>query len=225
MRYRLALVSAATLALAACGGSDHPQQPAPPPADTASQSAPAATHPALPADLPATGMQRFRSVRLGFRIDYPDTMASHVRFDSKYLANDNWKTYAGPDSHGTPVLMLTLPGSNDVTAGELRIGISSGEKEVAHCDTPPANADQSSIGKTTINDTTFASFHAADAGMSHYLKVHSYRVVHGHYCYAIDLLVTGTNPKVYDPPRQPPFSNEAAFKQLHEALQGFRFTR
>ncbi len=170
-------------------------------------------------------MQRFRSARLGFRIDYPDAMASHVRFDSKYLANDAWKTYAPEGSTGTEVLMLTLPGSNDVTAGELRIGISSGEKEVAHCEVPPANADKSSIGKTTLNGTAFTRFHAADAGMSHYLKVHSYRTVHGGYCYAIDLLVTGTNPKVYDPPRQPPFSNEAAFKQLHQALQGFRFTR
>ena len=164
-------------------------------------------------------------MRLGFHIDYPQDMTTGVSFDSKYLANDSWKTYAPEGSSGTSVLMLTLPGSNDVTAGELRIGISSDEKEIAQCNAPPSNADKDSIGKTTINGTTFASFHAADAGMSHYLKVHSYRVVHGHYCYAIDLLVTGTNPKVYDPPRKPPFSNEAAFKQLHEALQGFRFTR
>lgn len=87
------------------------------------------------------------------------------------------------------------------------------------------SADKNSIGKTTINGTTFTAFHAADAGMNHYLKVHSLRTVHGGYCYAIDLLVTGTNPEVYDPPRKPPFSQEAAFKQLEKALQGFRFTR
>ncbi len=218
MRYRIAFAVSATLALAACGNAGQPSQEAATPSTVASTPAPAA-------DVPPAGTERFRNVRLGFRIDYPQGMASSVRFDSKYLASDNWKTYAAEGSSGAPVLMLTLPGSDDVTAGELRIGISSDKNEVAQCDTPPGNADKDSIGKTTINGTTFASFHAADAGMSHYLKVHGYRVVHGHYCYAIDLLVTGTNPKVYDPPRKPPFSNEEAFKQLHEALQGFRFTR
>ncbi|HET8553301.1 MAG TPA: hypothetical protein VFL78_00580 [Rhodanobacteraceae bacterium] len=224
MHSRLALAIVAGLLLAACGSSDQtPADQAASASSSQTRPAPAATNSS--AATPPAGKERFNSVRLGFRIDYPASMASQLRFDSKYLANDSWKTYAKPDSTGTPVLMLTLPGSNDVTAGELRIGISSDKKEIARCDTPPGNADKGSIGKTTINGTTFASFHAADAGMSHYLKVHSYRVVHGHYCYAIDLLVTGTNPKVYDPPRKPPFSNEEAFKQLHEALQGFRFTR
>lgn len=225
MYSRLALAVMAGLLLAACGSADH---------TSTNQTASASSNQARPAPAaasssaataPPANMERFNSVRLGFRIDYPAAMSADVRFDSSYLANDSWKTYAKPDSTGTPVLMLTLPGSNDVTAGELRIGISSDKQELARCDAPPTNADKGSIGKTTINGTTFASFHAADAGMSHYLKVHSYRVTHGHYCYAIDLLVTGTNPKVYDPPRQPPFSNEQAFRQLHEALQGFRFTR
>lgn len=169
-------------------------------------------------------MQQFRSTRLGFYVDYPATMTASKRFDSKYLANAAWKTYAGPDSSGTDVLMLTLPDSNDVTAGELRIGVSRHKKEVRQCDQPSDAAIPSTHGKAIINGTAFATWHAHDAGMSHYLKVHSYRVVHDDYCYAIDLLVTGTNPRVYDPPRTPPFSQKEAFAKLQKALQGFHFT-
>jgi hypothetical protein len=173
----------------------------------------------------ASSRHHFTSKDLGFRIDYPEGMAASTRFDSKYLANDSWKTYAPEGSTGTPVLRLTVPGSNKVTAGELRIGVSDADKELERCEKPTANTGATDIGKTSINGTRFATFHAADAGMSHYLKVHSYRTVHDGRCYAIDLLVTGTNPKVYDPPRTPPFSNQAAFARLQQALQGFRFIR
>lgn len=224
MHNRLVMAIVASLLLAACGSSDQTStSPTAAASSTQAQPTPAATNTRAPT--PSAGMKRFNSVRLGFQIDYPASLTSSVRFDSKYLANDQWKTYAGPDTTGTSVLMLTLPDSNNVTAGELRIGISSAKQEVAQCDTPPSNADKSSIGKATINGTTFNTWHAADAGMSHYLKVHSYRVVHGGYCYAIDLLIAGTNPKVYSPPKTPPFSHKEAFAKLHEALQGFRFTR
>lgn len=226
---RTVAIIVTALALAACGndgahsasGQNGPSRAT---SAAAAATTPAATtHHAVPQTV--QGTHSFRSVRLGFRLDYPADMASSIHFDSKYLAADNWKTYAPSDSTGSPVLMLTVPGSNDVTAGELRIGVSSNKQALAQCRQPPSNAKQDSIGKATINGTRFARFNAADAGMSHYLDVHSYRTLHGGYCYAIDLLVTGTNPHVYDPPRKPPFSHAEAFAQLHKALAGFRFTR
>lgn len=228
MHSRLPLAIAACLLVAACGQSGQMPQDQNTAAPSSSvrpgtQPAPATT--TSHTSTPAADMKRFQNVRLGFYIDYPSGMASSVRFDSQYLANDQWKTYADTDSSGTAVLMLTLPGSNDVTAGELRIGISSDKKEIRRCDQPPSAAQPSTRDTAAINGTTFTTWHAHDAGMSHYLKVHSYRVVHGGYCYAIDLLVTGTNPKVYDPPRKPPFSQEEAFASLHKALWGFQFTR
>ncbi len=222
MPCRIIFAISVVFALAACNG-DKSQSPPPTATSTPAPAASATT--SSTADVPDKGLKRFHSIRLGFYIDYPADMASSVKFDSTYLANDAWKTYAPENSTGTSVLMLTLPDSDDVTAGELRIGISSGDQEVAQCDRPPSNADKNGVKTISINGTDFTGFHAADAAMNHYLKVHSYRVVHGGYCYAIDLLVTGTNPEVYDPPREPPFSNREAFAQLHKALQGFHFTR
>lgn len=230
MNHRPALIVALVLALSACGSDEPPNHDITlPPAASSATSGTPATPASVPsvADMPPplSGTHRFRDVRQGFQIDYPQDMAASVTFDSRYLANDAWKTYAPQDSRGASALMLTLPGSDEVTAGELRIGLSSNKDEIARCDTPPDNADKDSIGETTLHGTRFTIFHAADAGMNHYLKVHAYRTVHAGYCYAIDLLVTGSNPEVYDPPRQPPFSQDAAFEQLEKALQGFRFIR
>lgn len=41
--------------------------------------------------------------------------------------------------------------------------------------------------------------------------------------YAIDLLVYGVNPGVYDPPATPPFSDANAFAAMRTVIQGFRF--
>ena len=59
--------------------------------------------------------------------------------------------------------------------------------------------------------------------MSHHLDVHAYRTVRDGACYAIDLLVFGVNPAVYDPPATPPFSDAHAFKAMRETLQSLRF--
>lgn len=229
MHHRLPLVIVSSLLIAACGqsGQTPPDQGTAVVSSTATPDhhaqAEAATAPHT--GTPSADTKRFRSVRLGFYIDYAQDMASSVRFDSHYLTNDNWKVYAKPKSPGFPVLMLTLPDSNEVTAAELRIGISSDDKQVRQCTQPGNAAQPSDQGTADINGTKFTTWHAHDAGMSHYLKVHSYRAVHGHYCYAIDLVVTGTNPEVYQPPKTPPFSQKEAFAKLQQALQGFHFTR
>jgi hypothetical protein len=48
-------------------------------------------------------------------------------------------------------------------------------------------------------------------------------VVHGGACYAIDLLVYGVNPQVYDPPATPPFSDADAFEAMRTVLGSFAF--
>ncbi|HEX7340397.1 MAG TPA: hypothetical protein VF271_10760 [Rhodanobacteraceae bacterium] len=213
-RHTLALTG--ILLLSACG------QSAPAPSSQTADSS-SASHAVAAAPIPS-GKQRFNSPAQGFYIDYPHAMTPSPHFDSQYLANADWKAYAPLGSQGSPVLRLTLAGSDQVTAGELRIGISRHADEVRQCDQLSGAALPKTLGKTTLNGITFTTWHARDAGMSHYLKVHSYRVVHDGACYAIDLLVTGTNPMVYSPPKTPPFTSQAAFARLQQALQGFHFT-
>lgn len=146
-------------------------------------------------------------------------------FRGGYLASDSWKTYAAADSQGTPVVSLAVPGSNHVTDAEIRIGASRSPEEVRHCAESPSSVRTGSVGQATINGIRFTRFDAGDAAMSHYLDVHSYRAVHDSTCYAIDLVVFGTNPEVYSPPATPPFTREVAFTKMQAVVRSFRFTR
>ncbi len=222
---QLAVLAAASL-LAACAPSSPPSGDAG--HDAAATASVAGSTPSTAVSAGGTqaaAKQVFSSDEWGFQIDYPSAWTLQRDFDHGYLDNGAWKTYAAPGSKGTPVLALSLPGSNAITAGELRIGVSDAADEVRRCTVPPDAVRPGSVGEARIGDAAFATFEAADAAMSHYLSVRSYRTVHDGRCYAIDLLVTGTNPQVYDPPPTPPFTRAHAFEQLQQALQGFRFTR
>jgi hypothetical protein len=161
----------------------------------------------------------------GFVIAVPRNM--HVRHDfgRAYLADAVWKAFAGDDDHGTPVLALVLDGSNAVTAAELRIGIGDGATARAHCLDVPASGVPARPSQVLLAGVPFTRFHAADAAMSHYLDVDAYRAIHAGRCYAIDLLLTGTRPEVYDPPATPPFGQAYARQRLRDALAGLRFLR
>ncbi|HET8701746.1 MAG TPA: copper resistance protein NlpE, partial [Nitrococcus sp.] len=76
---------------------------------------------------------------------------------------------------------------------------------------------------TVISGVTFTTFEAGDAAMSHYLTTRSYRAVHQATCYAIDVLVFGTNPQVYDPPATPPFTKAQAFARLLPVARNLQF--
>lgn len=159
----------------------------------------------------------------GFAIAVPPHMHVSHDFQRSYLANGSWKSFAGDDSHGKPILALVLDGSNPITAAELRIGAGDDEAARAHCLDVPASGIPAQASQVTLAGVRFTRFHAADAAMNHYLDVEAYRAIHDDRCYAIDLLVTGTRPEVYDPPATPPFERDAARQRLREALAGFRF--
>ena len=159
----------------------------------------------------------------GFAIAVPANMQLHHDFKRSYLGDDSWKSFAGPDSRGEPVMALVLEGSNKITAAELRIGIGTDSDALAHCLDVPASGAAAATDTITLAGVPFTHFRAADAAMSHYLDVDGYRAVHVGHCYAIDLLLTGTRPEVYDPPATPPFTQTEAKRRLREALDGFRF--
>ena len=212
---KLPIVAVAMVLLqAACAPSGH------------QGSAPAANAPAAQdATAPSTEADAYADRSWGFRIEVPSHWTAHRDFVHGYLANDSWKAYAAPDSHGTAIVSLTLPGSNEITSAEIRIGASRGADEIAQCSVPPDSLRAGSLHHERIGDVDFTVFEAADAAMSHDLDVRGYRTVHDGACYAIDLLVYGTNPAVYDPPPKPPFSNGQAFARMMPVLRTFRFTR
>lgn len=167
----------------------------------------------------------FTSKAYGLTISYPADFELRHGFTKSYLQNGSWKTYAQPTSQGRPLVSLVLKGSNAVTDAELRIGVSRNDKAVSKCTQPPGAFRKGSLDMDAarLDGVRFVTWKAADAAMSHYLKVRSYRTVHNGVCYAIDLLIYGSNPMVYDPPRKPPFTQQQAFKRLEAALKGFRF--
>jgi hypothetical protein len=179
---------------------------------------------ALPSRTADAGVHRWRDTTWQVSIDVPPGWTIHHDFSASYLANGAWKTYAGPDSQGSPIVALVAPGSNHISDAEIRIGASRAPTEVRHCATPPDAVRPGSLSHETVGGIDFTTFEAADAAMSHYLDVHSYRTVRRGACYAIDLLVYGTNPQVFDPPVTPPFSRAEAFARMRSVLASFRLT-
>lgn len=149
-----------------------------------------------------------------------------VRRDFKrgYLALDHWKLYPAAGSTGTPLVAMVLDGSNVVTAAEMRIGRSTGEADIKACTTPPQEAT-GPVGSVEVGGVPFVHFSVSDAAMSHYLSAESYRAVHRGTCYAIDLIVAGTRPEVYDPPRIPPFTQDQATRKLAAMLAAVQWAR
>ncbi|MEN5264211.1 hypothetical protein [Stenotrophomonas sp. TWI587] len=141
-------------------------------------------------------------------------------FQREYLASPTWKLFASPDSVGKPLVALVLEGSDRVTAGEMRIGRSEDAGAVNACLELPAEATGAAAASTVdIGGVPFTHFTVGDAAMSHYVNAESYRAVRHGSCYAIDLVVAGTRPEVYDPPRTPPFTQQEAGSRLAEALK------
>ncbi len=169
--------------------------------------------------------KRYANRDSGFSIAVPRSFILHRDFHSSYLENDAWKSFAPSDSQGKPLLDMELKGSNKVTAAELRVGSSDQPRELARCLQAPATAVPAKTQKIMLDGVEFTRFEAADAGMGHFLQVQAYRAEHQRRCYAIDLLITGIHPQMFDPPRQPPFDKAAALRKLQQLLQTFEFLR
>lgn len=180
----------------------------------ASSSAPART-PVAPAV--------FRDPAIGLSLGAVPGFRLYRDFHRSYRTPEGWKAFAGPDSQGREVAALVLDGSDEVTAAELRIGSSDAVEDVARCLDAPAEAS-GDPDQVEVGGVAFAHFHAEDAAMSHYQQVDGYRSVRNGRCVAIDLMVGGTRPEVYDPPRTPPFTVQAARARLLQALAAVRWS-
>lgn len=189
---------------------------------------PAATGPAHESEAgtaPDEAAPVFTDRSLGLALPAMAGMQLKRDFHRSYLDNGAWKSYAAPDSEGSPVAALVMDGSNHIIAAELRIGASHAGSEIGRCRASPDSAVPGSVDDVTLDGVTFRHFRAADAAMSHYMQVESYRAVRNGQCLAIDLLLTGTNPSAYPDPPPVPFTQAQAWAKLHKALDGVRFER
>lgn len=155
--------------------------------------------------------------------DYPlvlDYDAALPRVDgdaSGYFDNGGWQVADG--APGEHLLLLKLPKSDEITTGLWRLGASRNANAVTACLSLPDNA-QTLPETTTIGGRPVQGFTTGDAGMSHFQTIQGYRAVIDDTCYAIDLIVEGTNGEVYDPPREPPFARDDAMQRLQQINDG-----
>lgn len=173
---------------------------------------------------PATAPSVFTDKPLGLSVRVPQDMTLRHDFQRSYLDAAAWQAFAGDNGQGRPLAALVLKGSDKVTAAELRISESANADALAHCEDVPASAQPGSVSTRSLGGVSFQRFRAGDAAMSHYLQVEGYRAIRQGQCVAIDLLVFGTRPEVYDPPRTPPFSQDQAWQALHAALDGVHWS-
>ena len=178
---------------------------------------------------PATGREApqflFSDDGTGIALAPTPGFALRRDFTRDYLSDGAWKTFAAPDVRGEPLVALVLDGSDKIAAAELRIGTSTDSHAVVTCLDPPEDATTGAPDEIRIDGQPFRHFRVADAAMSHYRSVDAYRSVRNGRCIAIDLLVAGTRPEVYDPPATPPFDEATARARLQDALGAVRIIR
>lgn len=221
---RWQVVAALVLGLAGCkdspaaaaGSAEVAREAARPLAEQAAADTAALAAPPLATGVSLDG-NAFDDLLTGLHLPAPAGLHWRREFHPHFLTPSGWAMFVPAGQAGTPLAALLVDGSNEVTAAELRVGRSDDPQAVATCMQAPAEA-QGTPEPVVLDGVDFVHYHAADAAMSHYLQVDGYRGMrHGH-CVAIDLVVSGTRPEVYDPPRQAPFAVEAAQAQLRQAL-------
>lgn len=144
------------------------------------------------------------------------TFTKHSDLPVSYFPATNWRIDAGSDQPGRLIGVWLLNQSNDVTTAYMSVGVSQNKDSVAACLTPGAGHQNVQTNQVMIGGRPFTHFHLSSAGMNHYRKTEAYRSRYDGHCYAIDLVVQGTNPQVYDPPRLPPFSQRQAIEALSQ---------
>lgn len=156
-------------------------------------------------------------------MDYPTSLQATHGFEKNYFMNTRWNPDAGQSVSGQGLLTLTLPKSDKLITGELRLGASKKAEAVDNC-ALPEDGNSQSASSTVIDGVTFQRRNTRDAGMNHFLLRHAYRGIANGHCYAIDLVVDGTNPGVYPDNPKPPMTKKEALQRLSKLLNGLSFS-
>lgn len=160
---------------------------------------------------------QFTRADYGVSLQYNPHLQRQDETPVQYFDTGSWQI--NDQVPGIRLITLLLPGSNEVTSGQWRLGVSREPAAVSYCLTLAEDSGPSRVN-ARIGGHSFKVFSQSDAGMNHFQSIESYRAVINATCYAIDLIVNGSNGEVYDPPRQPPFSRDSAMKRLRKISEG-----
>ena len=159
----------------------------------------------------------------GFRFVYPAHLKPARQFETGYLQNGSWSWFSEKDK-GIPLVSLALPGTpQKTTVAEIRIGVSEDPQTVRECRNLPENAEPGSLKTLRHGKTDYTFFSGHDAGMSKSISVQTYRTVHKNRCYSIELMVSGVNPDVMDPPDYAAMKPEEAMTRLNSLWRQMDF--
>ncbi|WP_147376529.1 hypothetical protein [Kushneria marisflavi] len=143
-------------------------------------------------------------------------LVSTDHFDAPGFGDPGWSSLSTAPGAGQRLVLLKLPSSDDIRSGWWLLGRSRDPFIAAHC-TRPDDAGQTLNGTpTTIDGHPFTHFETSDAGMSHYRQVSAWRGIAGDSCLSIEHIVQGVRGEVFDPPRTPAFTVDAAMARLDD---------
>lgn len=165
---------------------------------------------------------KYRNSEYGVSVSYPYIVQSWQEFRSNFFLDDRWNPDAPQGVQGKGLLTLQLPNSNKLMTGKLRLGASADVNTSNHC-TLPSGGNTSRTSTVKMDGVKFKKREIRDAAMNHFMIRRAYRGVKNQYCYAMDLVVQGTNPGVYPGHPKPPMSREQTMSQLQALLQGIKF--
>lgn len=169
-----------------------------------------------------TAVSAFASPAYDVHMVYPADLEAARGFRAGYFLDRRWNPDAGVDVPGDGLLTLTLPGSNKLLTAQLRLGASDAGQALRDCPLPE-DRSRRDVTSVVIDGVTFRRRDTADAAMNHFLARHAYRGVARGHCYALDLIVDGSNPGVYPDHPTPPMTRQEAFKRLTALLDGLSF--
>lgn len=125
---------------------------------------------------PAT-LSIYTSGEFGFSLFYPSDAGLADAYSSTTLTGVSWR--AGSTGSGTPIVRIQEGGE------EVRVGMSTDPRELKVCtQVGPAEVfvGPFTVGSTTWQETTFQKI-----GTDNEQQVTSYRIMHGHACYVVEL--------------------------------------
>lgn len=119
----------------------------------------------------------YTSGQYGFSFFYPSDAVVTDAYSTTTLGDIPWRI--GATASGTPVVRVQDDGQ------EIRVGVSTDERELKVC--TQVGPGENLVGNFTVGSTTWQKTAFQKIGTDNEQRVTSYRIMHDHACYAVEL--------------------------------------